>query len=200
MAKKQPRQRTALVQLKIRMREPLRTRLEHAASVRGESINAEVIGRVEYTFDRSDLLVEVLSLAFGSQRLAGLLIMLGFAMHDQGRRISGKSDWTSDSVAYDAAVLAAMRLLDFGRPDGSRASALDRNVAAQGVDDLIQVINDGGTKAKEVLGDDPRGDAILRLTGPIAKRMSEALARMRGQFTRQVAHSRSSSRKAREAS
>jgi hypothetical protein len=173
--------------------------LEHAASVRGESINAEVIDRVEYTFDRSDLLVEVLSLAFGSHRLAGLLIMLGFAMHDQGRRITGKSDWTSDSVAYDAAVLAAMRLLDLGRPDGSRASASDRDVAAQWVEELIQAINDGGAKAKEVLGDDPRGDAILRLTGPIAARMSEALPRMRGQFTRHDSHSRSS-RKTREAS
>jgi hypothetical protein len=92
-----------------------------------------------------------------------------------------------------------MWVLDCGRPDGSRASALDRDVAVQWVEELIQAINDGGAKANDVLGHDPRGDAILRLTGPIAKRMSEALPRMRGQLKRHDSHGRSSSRKIREA-
>jgi len=199
MAKK-PRQRTALVQLKIRMREPLRARLEAEASSRGVSINAEVVDRLEYLFDRSDLLGEALSLAFG-QRLAGVLLILGFAMADQGRRITnGKGDWTSDSMAYDAAMFAAMWVLDRFRPDGTRASASDRDVAAQWVEELIQAINDGGAKAYDVLGHDPRGDAIFRLTRPIAKRMGEALPRMREQLTHHDSHGRSSSRKAREAS
>jgi hypothetical protein len=196
MAKK-PRERTALVQLKIRMREPLRARLEEAALKRGVSINAEVVHRVEYTFQRGDLLGEVLSLAFG-ERPAGLLIMLGIAMIDQGRRITDeRGDWTSNSVAYDAAVFAAMRLLDYGRPDGSRASVSDHDVAAQWVEELIEALTDG--RADEVLGRDPRADAMLRLVGPIATRMKEALPRMRGQPKHHDSHSRSSSRKMREA-
>src|SRR5215470_2389190 len=164
MAKK-PRQRTALVQLKIRMREPLRARLEHEASIRGDSINAEVVDRVEHTFQRQDLLGETLSLAFG-ERLAGLLIMLGIAMIDQGRRITERrGDWTSNSVAYDAAAFAAMRLLDYGRPTGSRASVSDHEVAVQWVEELIEAVTEG--RADEVLGHDPRADAMLRLAGPI---------------------------------
>ena len=190
MAKK-PRQRTALVQLKIRMREPLHARLEDAASRRGVSINAEVVDRAERTFDYQDLLGETLSLAFG-ERLAGLLILLGFVMIDQGRRLTeGKGEWTSDSVAYDAAVFAAVRLLDYGRPDGSRASVSDHEVAAQWVEELIESINDGRTD--KILGRDARADAMLRLIGPIVARMSEALK------MRDARASRSSSRKIREA-
>jgi hypothetical protein len=189
MAKK-PRQRTALVQLKIRMREPLRERLEEEASRRGDSINAEVVDRVEHTFKRQDLLSEVLSLTFGGEPLAGLLIMLGIAMLDQGRRLTeGKGDWTSDSVAYDAAVFAATQLLDYGRPDGSRASASDYEVATKWVEKLIEGLKGG--RADEILGRDPRADAIMRLIGPIVTRMSEALKR-------DARASRTSSKKIRE--
>jgi hypothetical protein len=41
------------------------------------------------------------------------------------------------------------------------------------VDELIEDLNGG--RADEVLGRDPRADAIMRLIGPIVTRMSEAL-------------------------
>jgi hypothetical protein len=178
-----------------RVQRELKLRLDAAAEASGRSQAQETELRLERSFDRTDLLSEVLSLAFGKE-LAGLLIILGTAMHDQGRRITGKSDWATDPVAYDAAVVAALWLLDLGQPEGSRASAADRDIAAQWGEDLIQAINAGGAEAKAVLGSDPRGE----LTRPIAKRMSEALARRRGQLKGQDVHNRSSSRKAREAS
>jgi TraY domain len=187
------------VPLSLRVTPESKRKLDAAAEKSGRSQSQEAEFRLERSFDRTDLLDEVLTLAFRKE-LAGLLLILGIAMADQGRRITdGKGDWTSDSVAYDAAVFAAMWVLDCGRPDGSRASASDRDVAARWVEKLIQAINDGGVKAKEVLGHDPRGDAILRLAGPIAKRMSEALPRMRGQLKHHDSHSRPSSRKMREA-
>jgi hypothetical protein len=141
----------------------------------------------------------VLALAFG-ERLAGLLIMLGIVMADQGRRITDrKGDWTSESVAYDAAAFAATRLLDCGRPDGSRASVSDYDIAAQWVEELIQALalHDGrpSDDVNAVVGYGPRADAIIRLSGPIATRMSEALTRMRGQAKRSDSHGRTSSRK-----
>jgi hypothetical protein len=107
--------------------------------------------------------------------------MLGIAMIDQGRRITDreidrKGDWTSNSVAYDAAVFAAMRLLEYGRPDGSKALDSDYVVATKWVQELIEVLNDG--RAEEVLGH-WRTDAIIRLIGPIVTRMGEALKRDR---------------------
>jgi hypothetical protein len=70
-------------------------------------------------------------------------------------------------------MFAAVRLLEYGRPEGSRASDSDRGVAAKCVDELIEDLNGG--RADEVLGRDPRADAIMRLIGPIVTRMSEAL-------------------------
>src|SRR5262249_14811553 len=146
--------------------------------------------RVEHTFRRQDLLGEILSLAFG-ERLAGLLIMLGVVMSQ--RTTEGEGEWTSDSVAYDAAVFAAMRLLEYGRPDGSRASPFDYDNAAHWVEEFIESISGG--RADEILGRDARVDAMLRMIGPIATRMSDALTRMRGQTKRSDSHGRKSSRK-----
>src|SRR5689334_15428001 len=44
------RPQTALVGLRVRMREPLRKRLEVAAKKRGVSLNAELIARLEQSF------------------------------------------------------------------------------------------------------------------------------------------------------
>ena len=48
------RPKTALVQLKIRMREPLRARLQKAAKASGISINREVVDRLERSFAQID--------------------------------------------------------------------------------------------------------------------------------------------------
>ena len=76
---KKVRDKTSLVQLKIRMRESLRARLEEEASIRGVSINAEAIDRLAFTFDRGDLLTQVVTLAFG--RFSGTLAF-GFRSGD----------------------------------------------------------------------------------------------------------------------
>jgi hypothetical protein len=182
-----PRER---FQLGVRVTPEIKSKLETAARDSGRSINQETELRIERSFVVGDLLSEALSVAFG-ERLAGILFVLGTAMIDQGRRITDRTDrrvdWTADSMAYDAAVFAAVRLLEYGRPDGNRASDSDRNVAAQWVDELIEELN--GDRADEILG--PwRVASINRLTGPIVTRMGAALRQARG--------SRASSRKMRE--
>jgi hypothetical protein len=158
-----------------RVRPELKRRLDAAAEESGRSQAQETELRLERSFDHGDLLGDTLSLAFG-ERLAGLLILLGIAMIDQGRRITDREgDWTSNSVAYDAAVFAAIRLLEFGRPDGSRASDSDHGVATKWVRELIEDLNDRQA-ANKVLGH-WRTDAIIRLIGPIVTRMGEALKR-----------------------
>lgn len=186
------------VSLGLRVTPEMKKKLDAAAEANGRSQSQEAELRLARSFDRVDLLGEVLALAFG-ERLAGLLIMLGIVMADQGRRITDrKRDWTSDSVAYDAAVFAAMRLLDCGRPDGSKASVSDYDIAGQEVEELIQklALHDGRASddVNDVVGYGPRADAIIRLSGPIATRMSEALSRMRGQPKHHDSHGRSASR------
>jgi len=44
------RKQTAIVGLKVRLREPLRKKLEVAAKKKGVSLNAELVGRLEESF------------------------------------------------------------------------------------------------------------------------------------------------------
>ena len=55
-----PRKRSATVDLKVRMKEPLRARLEKAAKENGVSMNVEAVGRLEQSFQRTDVALEAL--------------------------------------------------------------------------------------------------------------------------------------------
>lgn len=49
-----PRKKSDTVQLKVRMKEPLRARLEKAAKARGVSLNTEAVERMERSFQREE--------------------------------------------------------------------------------------------------------------------------------------------------
>jgi len=70
------RAKTAIVQLKVRIREPVRAHLEKAAAGRGVSLNYEIADRLERSMDRLSLLEEVMTLRFGKP-LGRILIRLG---------------------------------------------------------------------------------------------------------------------------
>ena len=59
------RSKTAIIQIKVRMREPLRAHLEQAAKRRGVSLNNEIVDRLETSRERVGLLEEVLAIAYG---------------------------------------------------------------------------------------------------------------------------------------
>ena len=114
---------TAIVQLKIRMREPLRARLEEEAKFHGRSINSEVVDRLARSFERQDLFSEMLGFSHDSH-LAGVLMMLGSVMEQVGylhtkpqqSRSRLGSRWAEDPEAFDQAALAAITLLNAARP------------------------------------------------------------------------------------
>lgn len=120
-----PRAPSDTVDLKVRMREPLRAALEKAASETGGSMNAEAVRRLEASFERSNLHREVLSLMYGSQ-LGGLLMMIGSTLHDVGphaafsstHTLEGSQRWLDDPYAFDQAVNAVNGILEALRPPG----------------------------------------------------------------------------------
>ena len=124
------RDQTAMVQLKIRMREPLRARLEEEAKFHGKSINSEVVDRLGRSFERQDIFSEMLGFAHDSH-LAGVLMMLGSVMEQVGylhvkpqqSRSPFGSRWAEDPVAFDQAALAAIALLNAARPRPNQESA-----------------------------------------------------------------------------
>jgi hypothetical protein len=189
MAKEFRRDPTDFVQLKIRIREALRARLEEEASQRRSSINSEVVERIEHTFQRADLLADVLSLAFG-ERLGGLLILIGHAMSntalvaprehkgEAGYRPLSDESWVSDPLAYDAAMFAATVLLDCAAPAPAKHREKDkekgRYYAFQLVTGLLNALN--GRDVDMNLGRGSHTGPVRRLIGPTAaSKMKERL-------------------------
>jgi hypothetical protein len=118
------RKSTDQVQLNVRMRESLRAKLEQSAKKNYESLNREVVDRLERSFDRQDLLVEALSMTYG-KRLAGILMIVGRAMEEAGRQAGFATDlrrssdsWMEVPFAYREAATAAALVLNAFRPPG----------------------------------------------------------------------------------
>lgn len=119
------RKKSATVDLKVRMKEPLRASLATAAKRRGVSMNAEAVDRLEQSFHHQALLIEVLEAAFGKP-LAATLLTLGRAMDHAGRHsafshtrtLESASGWFDNPVSYNQAAEAATTVLERLRPAG----------------------------------------------------------------------------------
>lgn len=119
------RRASATVDLKVRMKEPLRAALERAARNHGLSMNAEAVDRLERSFQREDLLTEALTLAYGAD-IAILLTLMGEAMKDTARSagvlslgfMEGPDNWRADPYVYDQVAKAAAYIVEHLRPEG----------------------------------------------------------------------------------
>jgi hypothetical protein len=112
----------ATVQLKIRMKEPLRAAIEKDAEARGVTMNAGINDRLEQSF-REDArwrdLREALALALGAD-VAALTLAIGLAVRDVERWASlrPKPGVLSNAFLFDQAVAAISTVIDTVRPDG----------------------------------------------------------------------------------
>jgi hypothetical protein len=135
------REKTAVVQFKTRMKERLRARLEEAANGHGISINAEIVERLERSFDRTDLLSDVLGLAYGRQA-AGILVMFGEAI---STLVEDGASLTDAPVSFREAAEAIITILAAIRGGaermkemrGNEAGALGRQYALELVHALV---------------------------------------------------------------
>jgi len=104
-----------IVQVKARMREPLRARLEAVAKGRGVSINSELVDRLERSFAKDD--------AFGGLAIANMARLMAAAFLQGGQHAAQAqyphwrpTQWIHNSDCYDAAVKAVVRALNSMRP------------------------------------------------------------------------------------
>jgi|GraSoiStandDraft_4_1057263.scaffolds.fasta_scaffold82822_3 hypothetical protein len=119
------RDMSAMVDIKIRMREPLRAEIEQSASSRGVSMNTEMVDRLAASFNRQRT-GEALDFSHGG-RLAGSVQIIAkvieFAAHEalllspDGR---GK-DWLSEPYVFDQVAKALGRVIEGLRPVGDPA-------------------------------------------------------------------------------
>ena len=175
------RDQKALVQLKVRMRETLRLRLEALAIKRGSSINAEVVDRLERSFDRSDLLAEVLSLTFGSQP-AGFLLVLGFLMSPvvfarKERDHLVSEDWVADPKVQEGIRLAFRMTLQLYAADPKE---VDFAWAAEHEDlmDIAEIFLTALAGSKEDMILHQHVEMLNKMLGPAATRMLTNLPKL----------------------
>jgi hypothetical protein len=119
------RDQTAVADVKTRLREPLRAKLERAARHRGVSMNAEICDRLERSFQRDE--------EFGGLegRVRAHLALSAFnTAGQQWARTKGlRGAWENDPECYLVAALEAARSLMIGAPEGLDLNIMARHVA-----------------------------------------------------------------------
>jgi len=149
--------KTATIQLKVRMKEPLRAAIARAAKARGVSLNAEVVSRLEQSWNED----AARTLDFGDSQTLGVMRALA-AAKTMAEMTTGK-DAYSDSQTAEIAFEANSRVLDAffsARPGGA-------------IDDLDP------TDAQEQLLLDPMartlgqniGDVVLEGLSPVLEKI-----------------------------
>lgn len=105
-------------QVPLRIPEALRARIEKAAKETGQSMNAEIIDRLEKSFGIEDRL--------GGPRLVEIVEAMASAMKTTGQTASllqsdtvmDQGQWLRLPYAFDKATEAAMAVLEHHRPPG----------------------------------------------------------------------------------
>ena len=127
------RNTTAIVQLKVRMREPLRAQLEQAAKGTGHSMNAEMVERFEHSFDLEDRL--------GGPGMVDLMETIAIVMKSTGEHagffetgeVTNQGRWMRLPYAFDQAMAAAVAILEHHRPPGEIVEPKPRKFVVVGV-------------------------------------------------------------------
>jgi hypothetical protein len=121
------------VQIGVQVSPEIKARLEEEATRNQRSLSREAEFRLALSFDRTQLLPEVLALAF-DRHVAGLLMALGYTMHDaainaaRARDLYVVGDWPLEAHTYSAARHAAEALLSLWKP--TRVLARDAHTEA----------------------------------------------------------------------
>jgi hypothetical protein len=153
------------ISLGLKVTAQTKERLDREAKKNGRTQSQEAELRLERSFERNDLLADVLSLAYG-RPLAGLLVALGEAMDRAGRLAAllapcPREDWFDHPFAYDQALSAAHILLEAARPPGAVERPADplphvekppgqQSPGAATAKDLIRAIRDAARDDAEI--------------------------------------------------
>jgi hypothetical protein len=166
------------VQLGVQVNPDVKLRLEAEADRKSRSLSREAELRLERSFERQDLLPDVLGATY-SPPLAGLLMALGLIMTHAGLReywarsttVGFNDHWINDPTAFDEALRGAFALLNFARPAGlPDKPVVSPPPGVQFANAMIDAL-EGEPSLLAGVG------AIRALLGPITQRMIEARAR-----------------------
>lgn len=111
------RKKTAKVQVPVRLVEALRAKLAKSAKTRDVSMNAEIVKRLERSFELEE--------RFGGPNLENLIEAIASMMKGVGRHAgfaetaeTQGDDWLLRPYPFDQAIKAAVSVMEHFRPDG----------------------------------------------------------------------------------
>jgi hypothetical protein len=156
------RKQSATIDLKVRMKEPLRAKLAKAAAKRGVSMNTEAVDRLEYTFVEADM--------WGGATTLNLARLWAAKFVQAGERAGRAKNlppdaWVDDRDCFLAGLEEATKVLSDAAPSASDfphaqseearlkfkkfKAVLRRTAAWRHVRDQSQQTTEGGDKARE---------------------------------------------------
>ncbi len=146
------RDATAIVQFKVRMREPLRAQLELAAKSTGHSMNVEIVQRLEQVFASENRL--------GGPGMVDLMETIASVMKSTGEvagfrlthKIMNQGEWMGVPFAFEQAKRAAVAILEYHRPPGEIVAPTPNVVEVVGGDGDIAEANEQSRRINENLG------------------------------------------------
>jgi hypothetical protein len=111
------------VQIRIRAHKKLHKQLDIAATERGASMNAEIVDRLERSFQIDRIIGGPI---VEDRPLLAIAKLIAASMHDAGRHaaftatrsVEVTANWTENAYAYDQAIMAATTILEAFRPRG----------------------------------------------------------------------------------
>lgn len=111
------------VSLGLKVTAEIKNRLDEAAGKNGRTQSQEAELRLERSFDRDDLLAEILNMRYGPD-FAPVIYLIAEAMAGAGSFASAVNendprDWLNDAFSFNEAALAAHAIIEWLRPPGS---------------------------------------------------------------------------------
>jgi hypothetical protein len=175
------------VQISVRAKETLRAQLERAAKEHGVSMNAEIIKRLQDSFERQTSADD----AFDAPVTAAIAKLIASAMHEAGRfagfaatgTIEGATDWFTVPYGFAQAEQAATRVLEMLRPEGepkppdSLTRSLPDHHQVMGAGFANSVLEDAATGKSRTANTGPRAAMLHRELGPLADTIQANLKR-----------------------
>jgi hypothetical protein len=178
---------TDKIQIGLRVPEDLREKIQAAASQRGVAVNKEISDRLEKSFDEGMTFSET----DGDGQLYSILRVVAAAMDSAGpmaaimstfNHEAGKT-WISNSIAYEQAFQAAVKVLTELRPQIATAphpQMLD-SVKTLGSKMATAILEEAATGITRTRGtDDVRAQRLHAGLGPLAERIARFDARRPG--------------------
>ncbi len=139
-------------QVPLRIPEPLRARIAAVAKDAGRSMNAEILDRLERSFEYEDWI--------GSPNLTQLMETITSAMKSTGEtagffatgELVSEGKWMAVPFAFDQAMAAANTILEYHRPPGQIVAPTPNVVDVVGGDGDTAEANEQLRQMQENLG------------------------------------------------